>query len=64
MGQRSINLDTKVLQEGVRPKAADSPIERHQEWLIDESLDETFPASDPISPAKAQRRPTQPRTLR
>lgn len=23
----------------------------HNEWLIDESLAETFPASDPISPA-------------
>ena len=29
----------------------------HQEWLLDEALKETFPASDPISPA----RPTQSR---
>ncbi len=33
----------------------------HEEWLIDESVEETFPASDPISPAtepdeKAQRK--------
>ncbi len=25
---------------------------RHQEWLPDEALKETFPASDPISPAR------------
>jgi hypothetical protein len=23
----------------------------HEEWLIDESIEETFPASDPIAPA-------------
>jgi len=23
----------------------------HDEWLLDEALDETFPASDPISPS-------------
>jgi hypothetical protein len=28
--------------------------EGHQEWLLDESLAETFPASDPISPAEAR----------
>lgn len=28
--------------------------EGHQEWLLDESLTETFPASDAISPAQAQ----------
>ena len=25
---------------------------RHEEWLLDEALKETFPASDPISPAR------------
>ena len=29
----------------------DEPRESHDEWLLDESLRETFPASDPISPA-------------
>jgi hypothetical protein len=24
----------------------------HEEWLLDESLAETFPASDPIAPAR------------
>ena len=28
----------------------------HQEWLIDEALRETFPASDPISPATPRKR--------
>jgi hypothetical protein len=28
---------------------------RHDEWLLDEALDETFPASDPISPATPRR---------
>jgi hypothetical protein len=28
-----------------------SPSEARQEWLLDEALMETFPASDPISPA-------------
>jgi hypothetical protein len=26
----------------------------HQEDLVDEALDETFPASDPISPSKVE----------
>jgi hypothetical protein len=26
----------------------------HQEWLLDRALEETFPASDPISPMSAQ----------
>jgi hypothetical protein len=40
-----------------REASSDSPKEAHQEWLIDEALKETFPASDPISPAmpRAQR---------
>jgi len=29
----------------------------HQEWLIDEALKETFPASDPISPALSSATP-------
>ena len=30
---------------------------RRQEWLLDEALKETFPASDPISPARPSKRP-------
>jgi hypothetical protein len=29
---------------------------RPQEWLLDEALKETFPASDPISPAMPSKR--------
>jgi len=28
----------------------------HEEWLLDEALKETFPASDPISPARPSER--------
>ena len=36
------------------PKPAAMPRESdHHEWLLDEALQETFPASDPISPAIA-----------
>jgi hypothetical protein len=27
-------------------------VSQHEEWLLDEALKETFPASDPISPAR------------
>ncbi len=27
----------------------------HDDWLLDEALTETFPASDPISPSVTQR---------
>jgi hypothetical protein len=38
------------------PPAADAgdaraEASRREEWLLDEALEETFPASDPISPA-------------
>jgi hypothetical protein len=29
---------------------------QHEDWLLDESLRETFPASDPISPAAERKR--------
>lgn len=32
-----------------RPEETRSPA--HQDWLLDEALLETFPASDPISPS-------------
>jgi len=31
--------------------AANRSAAEHQDWLLDEALRETFPASDPISPA-------------
>jgi hypothetical protein len=40
----------------VDPTRPDTPIPispaRHDDWLLDEALRETFPASDPISPAR------------
>lgn len=35
--------------------AADPAAPAHPDWLLDESLEETFPASDPISPAARPR---------
>lgn len=32
----------------------------HDDWLLDESLRETFPASDPIAPAAERRRGGDP----
>ena len=37
--------------------AASRAESRHEEWLLDEALKETFPASDPISPARAAKKP-------
>lgn len=47
-------MTTSITQEaphaaGVKIPPADSP--RHDEGLLDQALAETFPASDPISPA-------------
>ncbi len=35
------------------PEGADTSSPGHDEWLLDEALAETFPASDPIAPAPA-----------
>ena len=34
------------------------------EWLLDEAIDETFPASDPVSPYYVERRTALPSTAR
>ena len=36
----------------------------HQEWLLDEALKETFPASDPSSPYQLQDTANEPRDVR
>jgi hypothetical protein len=41
-------VPNKTLEEGARSRPG-AP--GHEEWLIDESIEETFPASDPIAPA-------------
>jgi hypothetical protein len=39
------------VKDGPGREAAAGSNEDHEEWLLDESLAETFPASDPIAPA-------------
>ena len=41
--------DLKPSQDDAAPGSPGHP--DHEEWLIDESIKETFPASDPIAPA-------------
>jgi hypothetical protein len=38
--------------EAARVPASDPAAPAHDDWLLDESLAETFPASDPIAPAR------------
>jgi hypothetical protein len=42
-----------IIDESGSPSVSKIPFcaEDHDEWLLDEALAETFPASDPISPA-------------
>jgi len=35
---------------GIQPIPAGHP--NHDEWLLDESVEESFPASDPVAPAR------------
>ena len=41
-----------VHQDWAGAPAASTPPPDHTEWLIDESLEETFPASDPTTPVR------------
>ena len=46
----------KLYRSGHRDRVGHRAVARrdasqHEEWLLDEALKETFPASDPISPA-------------
>lgn len=47
MAKRS---ETKRKTRGAEPPAPGQP--NHDEWLLDESVEETFPASDPVAPAR------------
>jgi hypothetical protein len=54
--RRAINKPIAAAQpDGVAPALDDAtlPSTSHDEWLLDESLRETFPASDPIAPASS-----------
>jgi len=37
------------------PRPADSAVREHQERLLDQGIEETFPASDPVSVHKVER---------
>ena len=49
VGPRSSDSAAPDMPAG--PDAQDTHSEQHEDWLLDEALLETFPASDPISPA-------------
>jgi hypothetical protein len=42
--------EAKAGTRGAEPSAPGQP--NHDEWLLDESVEETFPASDPAAPAQ------------
>jgi hypothetical protein len=43
--------DSPAAPPPAEARAEDLRSPEHEEWLLDEALIETFPASDPISPA-------------
>ena len=42
--------ETKRKKRAAEPPAPGQP--NHDEWLLDESVEESFPASDPVAPAR------------
>jgi hypothetical protein len=49
-------LDRKPIALAEEPEVGqDIASPSHDQWLLDEALSETFPASDPISPATEKR---------
>jgi len=44
--------ETEGGQDNAAPPAALSDCEKHREHLLDEAIEESFPASDPPSPAR------------
>jgi len=51
LGSRKATTVLPEVPESTTPEGADKPSPAHDEWPLDEALDETFPASDPIAPA-------------
>lgn len=49
-GSSGARADEAAADVPDEPKPGDDPAE-HEEELLDEAVEETFPASDPISPA-------------
>jgi hypothetical protein len=52
MTSRPIDADSGTTDSVRRTKAMDMDCEQHREDLLDEALNETFPASDPPSIAR------------
>lgn len=46
-----------MIQNSETPASADEIARREQDDYLDEALEETFPASDPIAPARVDRVP-------
>jgi hypothetical protein len=61
----SDRTEAEIMNSDVKDKVPPSPLEAeagqdtasplHDQWLLDEALAETFPASDPISPSGLRR---------
>jgi hypothetical protein len=51
MKDKAIPEHLPVPKADRRHRRADTAPPTHDEWLLDEALKETFPASDPIAPA-------------
>ena len=51
-----VSSPRKPMRRASRPtEPADPRSPAHEDWLLDEALQETFPASDPISPSSVDR---------
>ena len=51
LGSRKATTVLPEVPESTTREGADKPSPAHDEWPLDEALDETFPASGPIAPA-------------
>jgi hypothetical protein len=59
-GPRKTTARAPAIPESTPREGADTSSLAHDEWLLDEALSETFPASDPIAPAPASGQPSAP----
>jgi hypothetical protein len=50
-----VENETSQAREDDEEIGRDTASPLHDQWLLDEALDETFPASDPISPSTGKR---------
>ena len=57
MSDKTLSRSRTAGRAAAPDSAADTAAPEHDEWLLDEALEETFPASDPIRPATGSRPP-------